>query len=375
MILILCLPAESDDTSTNEHISEESNKSNSDDDDQCDVYTDDQPETLEKAGIIWSIHAKPAKGRIPAVNIIKKKLGPITKVQTILDAFKLFFTNEILDEIVIQTNRYAEQYFDQNKRSKTDSNTIESKSSKWKPIDRVELESFIGLVIRAGLHRNNHESLNDLWDISQSSPLYRGTMSLQRFRQFLQFLRFDDRQNRDKTDRLSSIRYIFELFIKQLPRHFVPGENLTVDEQLVAFRGRCCFVQYMPNKPAKYGLKFWLLCDVGSRYVLSIDLYTGKKDNIIQKNLASNVVLRLVDRLSNDVKQGRTITFDRYFTDIKLSEALLDRKMTSIGVVDYRRVFLPNELKVCRKKLFSSWFYFSNSHMFVSYQAKEKKSQ
>ncbi|CAF2806939.1 unnamed protein product [Rotaria sp. Silwood2] len=200
-------------------------------------------------------------------------------------------------------------------------------------------------------------------------------MSLQRFRQFLQFLRFDDRQNRDKTDRLSPIRYIFELFIKQLPRHFVPGENLTIDEQLVAFRGRCCFVQYMPNKPAKYGLKFWLLCDVDSRYVLSIDLYTGKKDNIIQKNLASNVVLHLVDQLSNDVKQGRTITFDRYFTDIKLSEALLDRKMTSIGVVGYRRVFLPNELKVCRKKLFSSWFYFSNSHMLVSYQAKEKKSQ
>ncbi|CAF1313713.1 unnamed protein product [Didymodactylos carnosus] len=163
---------------------------------------------------------------------------------------------------------------------KTDFNTIKSKSSKWKPIDRVELESFIGLVIRAGLHRNNYESFNDLWDISQSSPLYRGTMSLQRFRQFLQFLRFDDRQNRDKTD---------------------------------------------------------------------------------------------LDQLSNDVKQGRTITFDRYFTDIKLSEALLDRKMTSIGVVDYRRVFLPNELTVCRKKLFSSWFYFSNSHMLVSYQAKEKK--
>ena len=87
-------------------------------------------------------------------------------------------TNEILDEVVIQTNRYAEQYFDQNKRSKIDSNAIKSKSSKWKPIDRIELESFIGLVIQAGLHRNNHESLRDLWDISQRSQLYRATLSL-----------------------------------------------------------------------------------------------------------------------------------------------------------------------------------------------------
>ena len=81
-------------------------------------------------------------------------------------------------------------------------------------------------------------------------------MSLQRFRQFLQFIRFDGRQNRDKTDRLSPIGYIFQLFIKQLPRHFVLDENLTIDEQLVPFRGHCCFVQYMPNKRAKYGLKF-----------------------------------------------------------------------------------------------------------------------
>ena len=78
------VPVESDDTSTNEHISEESDKSNSDDDDQCDVYTDDQPETLEKAGIIWSIHANPAQGRIPAVNIIKKN-------QVQLPRFKRFW--------------------------------------------------------------------------------------------------------------------------------------------------------------------------------------------------------------------------------------------------------------------------------------------
>ena len=125
-----------------------------------------------------SIHTNKAQGRIPAANIIKTKPGLITKIQTISDAFKLFLTNEILNEVVIQTNRYAEQYFDQNKRSKIDSNAIKSKSSKWKPIDRIELESFIGLVIQAGLHRNNHESLRDLWDISQSSQLYRATLSL-----------------------------------------------------------------------------------------------------------------------------------------------------------------------------------------------------
>lgn len=55
MILIV---TESDDTSTNEHISEESNSSISDID-QGDIVADIQPETLEKAGVTWSIHPNP----------------------------------------------------------------------------------------------------------------------------------------------------------------------------------------------------------------------------------------------------------------------------------------------------------------------------
>jgi hypothetical protein len=241
------------------------------------------------------------QSRIAAANIMKKKAGPTIKIQTILDAFKLFFTNEILDQIVLHTNLYAKRYFDQNIRSGQDSNSTRLDSHCWKPIDRIKLESFIGLLIQSGVNRSNHELLYDLWDISQSRPVYRATMSLQRFKHLLQFIRFDDRETRDKSDRLGPIRYIFELFVKQLPKHFVPGENLTVDEQLVPFRGRCCFVQYMPKKPAKYGLKFWVLSDVDSRYVLSIDLYTGKKGNQVQKNLATNVVLNLIDHLPNKV--------------------------------------------------------------------------
>jgi len=130
----------------------------------------------------------------------------------------------------------------------------------------------------------------------------------------------------------------------------------------------------MRQKPAKYELKFWALCDADSRYILSVDLYTGKKDNIVQRNLSLNVVLNLVDHLPDIVKQGRCITVDRYYTDIKLCEALLDRKRTLVGVVGLRRSFIPDEIIKCRKELFSSWFYFSGPYMLLSYQAKENKN-
>lgn len=49
---------------------------------------------------------------------------------------------------------------------------------------------------------------------------------------------------------------------------YVPGCNLTIDEQLKAFRGRSRFRQYMPSKPAKYGIKFWWITDSATSYPL-----------------------------------------------------------------------------------------------------------
>ncbi|CAM4965128.1 unnamed protein product [Rotaria socialis] len=135
------LATESDDTSNSEHISEESDLSNSDFE-HGDVVTVSQPETLKKNGVTWS--------------------GPTIKIQTILDAFKLFFTNEMLELIVLHTNLYARRYYDKKIRPRQDSNNIRSDSHFWKPVDRVELEPLIGLLIQSGVHRSipNHIYVN-----------------------------------------------------------------------------------------------------------------------------------------------------------------------------------------------------------------------
>ena len=114
---------------------------------------------------------------------------------------------------------------------------------------------------------------------------------------------------------------------------------------------------HMPSKPSGYGIKFWLLCDVDVRYTLALEIYAGKVNNVIQRNLSTNVVLRLISTLSDQVKQGRNVSFDRYFTSLDLVNALLEKKMTSLGVVDHKRSFIPGELKIVRNHLYSSWFF------------------
>ena len=47
----------------------------------------------------------------------------------------------------------------------------------------------------------------------------------------------------------------------------------------------CCpFITFMPNKPDKYGFKFWLLVEgVESKYVVKILPYLGKLEKKIVK--------------------------------------------------------------------------------------------
>lgn len=77
--------------------------------------------------------------------------------------------------------------------------------------------------------------------------VFRDTMCRNRFVFLLQNLRFDSaatRSERIKIDRLAPIRIIFEQFVKNSQDVYLPYENLTLDEELVAFRGCCGFRQY-----------------------------------------------------------------------------------------------------------------------------------
>lgn len=77
------------------------------------------------------------------------------------------------------------------------------------------------------------------------------------------------------------------------------AENVTVDEQLVAFRGRCPFKQYIPSKPAKYGIKIWTLCDSKTSYVWKLQIYTGKDPGL---KAEKNQGMRVVCDLSNELR-------------------------------------------------------------------------
>ena len=67
---------------------------------------------------------------------------------------------------------------------------------------------------------------------------------------------------------------------------------MTVDEQLLPCKSRSPFTQFMANKPDKFGIKFWLLCNVKSKYICNGHPYLGADNNRNQNDLVGESVVK-----------------------------------------------------------------------------------
>ena len=160
-------------------------------------------------------------------------------------------------------------------------------------------------------------------------------MSRNRCREIMRFLRFDlcsTRSARLKTDKFALISDIWNRFVDNSISCYKFGENITIDEQLFPTKSRCRFTQYMPNKPDKFGIKFWLAVDVESKYILNAIPYLGKDESHPStQRLSDNVVMTLMEPFVN---KGRNVTTNYFFTSFLLAKELKKKKTSLVGTMN-----------------------------------------
>ena len=83
---------------------------------------------------------------------------------------------------------------------------------------------------------------------------------------------------------------MWEKFIDNCRKHYAVGAFVTIHEQLIPFRGRCGFRQYIPSKPDKYGMKLFLLCDCLTGCTFNDMPYVGRQGNQRNVGLSADVV-------------------------------------------------------------------------------------
>lgn len=198
-----------------------------------------------------------------------------------LDFFQLFITDSILETVVAQTNLFAQQYLDSHELKQR------SRVQQWvkSPHNMAELRKFLALIIIMGLI--SYPSIEDYWVTSWPFAIstFSSIMSRDRFSLLLRFLHLNDStkyipKGEPGYDPLYKLRPFVDPLIANFKAAFTLGRELSVDEGMIGFKGRLWFLQYMPKKPTKWGMKAFVLADSATGYTYNWKLYTGNFSKI-----------------------------------------------------------------------------------------------
>ena len=101
-------------------------------------------------------------------------------------------------------------------------------------------------------------------------------------------------------------------------------------------KSHCSFITFMPNKPDKYVINFWVLVDVKSKYVANTTPYLGAEQKEQRGNvpLGEPVVVKLTEHIKG---KGYIICCNNIFTSLLLAEKLQQAKLCLVGTTKKNR--------------------------------------
>ena len=108
---------------------------------------------------------------------------------------------------------------------------------------------------------------------------------------------------------------------------------------MIGTKGHLSFLQYMPKKPTKWGIKVWVCSESKMGYIHKFQVYTGK-GTVSTNGLAYGVVMHLLEDLQDE---GRVLYVDNYYTLPILFEDLYERGMYASGTVRVNRKYFPDK--------------------------------
>ena len=260
------------------------------------------------------------RGRPSSINDVDANtIGPAQQVpqsfESLLEALNLTLPNACIDTVVLYTNQKYEQYCREYPRG-----SVAHSFRGYRPFWKEEVLAFMRLSFISGAHKATKNPISDLYG-SKFLPYFKAALSHDKLLLLIKFCRFDDVNTRDdrKDDRFGHIREVWDTFNNRSREFYGLGPHTTIDEMLQKFRGRCRFRQYMPSKPGRYGIKYWILDDAENHYCYNTIPYLGKEGDAPAVNLGAQVAKNLVEPIKGT---SHNVTCDRYFTSVDLFKEL-----------------------------------------------------
>nr|XP_033320948.1 piggyBac transposable element-derived protein 4-like [Megalopta genalis] len=299
----------------------QSSDSDEKDDDPLDWSDDDSPRNNE-----------PFEG-LPGIKALPTCLESVEQVT------KLYFTDDLFETIVIETNKYYAR--------NSHKYTATKSTGRWNDLTVPELKKWFGLIIIMGLVRKS--KLIDYWSTNPiiETPIFSKVMSRNRFRQILSCLHFSDNDNMPRNvDRLFKVQSIIDHFKEKFNEVYKPMQKLLLEEDIIPWRGRQNFQVYNPFKITKYGILIRMLCESSTGYVCNFDIYSGTKNSL------ESTIWGLVSNISN---MWYHIYMDNYYNSVEIAKQLLLKKIKVCGTIRANKG-LPLCLRKSKLSVFETRF-------------------
>ena len=154
-------------------------------------------------------------------------------------------------------------------------------------------------------------------------------MPRSRYQSVLEFLHFNDNTFYDVADpdrdRLFKVRPLVEHLVKGFKEVYISSCEISTDEELMLWKGKLGFKQYIPNKGCQFDIKYFSLCKTCG-YLWNLYAYLDKVNNspgsaayMEELGKSGAVVPKLTSELYN---KGYHVYMDTWYTSLKLFQHL-----------------------------------------------------
>ncbi|XP_052739767.1 piggyBac transposable element-derived protein 4-like [Bicyclus anynana] len=269
-------------------------------------------------------------------NFRQERTGSVLSHSSAYDAFRSFWGDDILDQIVTETNRYATKI------------VSSSFQSNWSPTNSHEILCLFSFWMMLGIIKMPTITSCFSGDPLMRTEVFRRIFTRRRYEILIKALNFTDSDpsindsNPSNTgvanlDRLHHLRPIITHLNSKFQSNYILDKDICIDQRLTLWKGKS------RSKAAKFGIKTFELCESTTGYLWSFIVYTGKQSGMDVEQLpgvlkSTAIVKKLIGPLLN---KGYRLFVDNCYNSPLLARYLKLNGTDCVGTLRSSRADVP----------------------------------
>lgn len=235
--------------------------------------------------------------------ILEEKVVGFDDCQEPIDFFMKFWTEEVMQFILEQTNSYSPET----------------------NVSLNELYAVFGVLLASGVVSQSRR--RDYWSSNNVKKNIAISLSIgqRRYESIFSKLHFCPTDAVPSNDKFMKVRMLVSKLNRLFLLHCPRGNCYSIDESMIPYFGRHGCKQFIRGKPVRFGYKIWMLA-TSSGYCVQLQPYPGLAEKASESydfKSSGNVVYFFSEIIKKHFPDLRlSISMDNYFTSFKVLHAL-----------------------------------------------------